>query len=106
MLELAFATEELRSACEDAACADALYGTSVAETLIHRLADMRAAGHLLDIPFAEVRPAADDIPEHVVVSLAAGRFLVIAPNHAHPPRTPDGAVSWEGVNRIIILRLE
>lgn len=106
MLELAFATKELRSACEDAAYAEAIYGTVVTEALVGRLADLRAAGHLLDLPFAGARPASGSDPEHVVITLAAGRALVIAANHAKPPRAADGSVAWERVNRVIILRLE
>ena len=106
MLELAFATRALRSACEDAAYAEAVYGPVVAEALVGRLADLRAAGHPLELPFAEPRPAAGGNPEHVVVSLAAGRSLVIAANHAKPPRAASGAIAWECVSRVIVLRLE
>jgi hypothetical protein len=106
VLELAFATKELRSACEDAACAEASYGPVVAAALVGRLADLRAAEHPLELPFADARPAAGTDPDRVVVTLAAGRALVIACNHAKPPRGADGAVAWEHVNRIIVLRLE
>lgn len=106
MLELAFATKALRSACEDAAHAEAMYGPAVAEALVGRLADLRAAGHPLELPFADVRPATSSDPEHVVVTLTVGRALIIACNHAKPPRGADGAVVWEHVNRILVLRLE
>ena len=92
--------------CEDAANAEATYGTIVAESLVARLADLRAAGHPLELPFAEARPASGVDPEHIVVTLAAARMLVIAANHAKPPRETDGLLSWEHVNRVIILRIE
>lgn len=105
LLELAFATHELRSACEDAAYAEAKYGTAVGAALVARLADLRAAGHPLELPFADARPAEGIEPEHVVVELALGRALVIACNHEKPSRGADGAVMWPYVNRILILRL-
>jgi hypothetical protein len=106
LLELAFRTKELRSVCEDAAYAGEVYGSVLAEALVGRLADLRAVGHLLELPFAEVRPAGGSDPEHVVIALAAGRSLVVAANHTTPPRAQSGEIAWERVHRIIILRLE
>ena len=105
MLELAFATRELRSACEDAACAEALYGQGVARALVGRIADLRAAGNPLELPIAE-RLCNSNAPEHIVITLAEGRTLVIGANHSKPPRVADGTLDWERVNRVIILRLE
>lgn len=106
MLELAFATRELRSACEDAAEAEKAFGPEVARTIVGRLADLRAAGHPLELPFAKAYAADGTDPEHVVVTLAAGGKLVIAANHAKPPRAADGSLVWERVSRVIILRVE
>jgi hypothetical protein len=106
VLELAFATKELRSLCEDAACAYEAYGPIVADALVGRLADLRAASHPLELPFAESHPATEDDPEHVVITLAEGRFLVIAANHGKLPRAANGLVAWEHVSRVIVLRLE
>lgn len=106
MLELAFATKELRSVCEDAACAEAAYGPFVAQALVGRLADLRASGHALDLPFASIRDASGSDSEQVIVTLAAGRTIVIAANHPTTPRAADGTVRWEHVSRVIILRLE
>jgi hypothetical protein len=106
VLELAFATEGLRSVSEDAACAYEAYGQVVADSLIARLADLRAASHVLEVPLAEVRAASDSEPEHVVIPLAAGRSLFLCANHARPPRSPTGALVWERINRVRIIRLE
>jgi hypothetical protein len=106
LLELAFKTKELRSMCEDAAHAEALLGPFIADALVGRIADLRAAEHLRDLPFAEIRSAAGNDPEHVVVVLAAERRLIVAANHARPPTGPSGTIAWEHVSRIIILRLE
>lgn len=92
--------------CEDAAYAEAVYGTTVAHTLIARLADLRAASHPLEPPFSVAQPAGEGEPERITVSLAENRSLVIVANPAATPRTPVGGVAWRHVNRVIILRLE
>ena len=106
MLELAFATKDLRSLCEDAACAYERYSPVVAETLVRRLADLRAASNPVELPFAEPRLAAAGDSEHVVIALAEGHSLVISASHKKIPREADGSVAWKYVSRIIILRLE
>ncbi len=92
--------------CEDAAYAYEAYGPIVADALLGRLADLRAASHPLELPFAESRLAAGQDPEHIVIGLAEGRSLVIAANHRNSPWAANGSVAWEHVSRIIILRLE
>jgi len=106
VLELAFATKELRSLCEDLAGAYEQYGPVVAKALGGRLADLRAASNPLELPSAEPRLAADGDPEHVGIALADGRSLVFTANHIKMPRAADGSVAWEYVSRIMILRLE
>lgn len=92
--------------CEDAAHAGAVLGPLIADALVGRIADLRAAEHMRDLPFAEFRPADGNDPELVVVGLTAERRLVVAANHERPPTGPSGAIAWEHVSRIIILRLE
>jgi hypothetical protein len=108
LLEIAFSTRELRAVCEDAAYAEAIYDPALAKSLVSRLADLRAVGHLLELPFAEVRPATGSDPDHVVLGLAEGRTLVLGANHTSPPppRGSNGEIEWEHVYRIIVLRLE
>lgn len=96
----------MRSVCEDAAHANAIYGPVVTAALVARLADLRAASHPLELPFVHLRPGTDDAPENVAVDLADSRSLIVAANPVAIPRTPGGLVAWEHVNRVIILRLE
>lgn len=106
VLELAFATKDLRSMCEDAACAEGIYGPVVAKALVGRVADLRAASHPLELPIVEIRASDESGPERIMIALADGRSLVIAANHAKPPRDANGALVWERVSRVIILCLE
>jgi len=106
LLEFSFADEELRSICEDAAYAEMRYGPVVAEALVGRLADLRAAEHPLESPFAETMPATGADPEHIVVRLAEERSLVVVCSHTKPPRGADGAVEWHRVYRILVVRVD
>jgi len=105
VLELAFANREIRSVCEDATCAFEACGAA-ADALLDRLADLRAATHPLELPFARAQPATDNDPEHVVIDIGGFRSLILGANHRKPPRTVDGTIAWEQVSRVIILRLE
>jgi proteic killer suppression protein len=106
LLQLAFRTKKLRSVCEDAAYAEEVYGREIAAALVLRLADLRAAGSPLEVPFAEVRPPAGDIPAHIAVRLAGGLNLILAANHRTPPVSSVGEIAWEHVSRLLILQVE
>lgn len=106
MLELAFESSELRSVCEDAAYAESRFGAIVAEALVSRLADIRAADHLLELPFVSVRQSDEQSQEKAVITLPMGRLLVIAVNHPKPPLAADGSLDWKRVIRVKILSVE
>lgn len=106
VLEVAFATKELRSVCEDGAVALEVYGQDVSAALWSRLADLRAASHPLELPFAASCPGAGGDAPHVVIELSAGFSLVLAANHRRLPLTADCSVAWEHVSRVLILRLD
>lgn len=106
VLELAFATKELRSVCEDSARALEQYGPEIASALWGRIADLRAASSALDLPFATSRPGTAADCEHVVVQLAAGYSLVLASNHRRTPLKDDDSVAWERVSRVMVLRID
>lgn len=106
MLELAFATRELRTQCEDEIHAAAALGTKIAKVLKHRLADLRAADHPLDLPFAPKRIGIGNLEAHVQVDLVDGFYLEFKANHPRLPRSPDGSIAWDRVSRVQILRIE
>lgn len=106
MLELAFATKELRSICEDGARALNEYGSDVASALLDRLADLRAASHPLELPVSVSQHGTDGANAHLVIVLGSEYSLVVAPNHRRPPLREDGSVAWERVSRVIIIRID
>ena len=106
VLELAFATKELRTVCEDGARALEEYGPAVASALWGRLADLRAASNPMELPLAVSQPGTGASASHIVIELAAGYSLVLTANHRQMPLQADGSVAWERVSRVIILHID
>ena len=106
LLELAFATRALRAVCEDESQAVAELGPEVARSLLHRLADLRAACHPLDLPLGRLRFGTEADAAHLFVNITDEYHLVLRANHTRPPRSDDGAIAWDRVSRIQLLRIE
>lgn len=106
VLELAFATRVLRALCEDEVRAAEELGDNVAKALRTRVADLRAASHPLDIPVGQPRLGTGVDAEHVFIELSDGYRLVLRCNHPKAPRSQDGMIAWNQVDRVQILRIE
>jgi hypothetical protein len=101
-LELAFETKLLREICESEQKARQELGIKVAEALKRRLADLRAATSVEDLPVAKPRKNSGTC----VVDLPQGYRLVFVPNHTKNPMLKPRTVDWARVGRIKILRIE
>jgi ribosomal protein L29 len=88
-LELAFETKPLREICESEHKAKQELGAKVAEELKRRLADLRAAASVEDLPVAKPRK----ISGTCIFDLAEGYRLVVAPNHTKNPLLKSGTVN-------------
>src|SRR5579862_9841680 len=104
MLIIAFATLPLRALCEDAAQADRELGEAVAQTLIHRLADLRAATCPLDVPAGNPRLTGEN-GERMAINLQDGFRLILMPNHLQNPRDENDGVDWKKVRRVKIVEI-
>jgi hypothetical protein len=105
-LQLAFESKQLRTICEDEVQAKVELGETVAKTLKHRLADLRAATSIKDLLVGNPRSLPQPEGSNMVVDLCAGWHLVIAANHVSNPTTLENNLDWSRVTRIKILRLE
>jgi hypothetical protein len=103
-MELAFATQSLRSVCEDDTVAAAAFDAPVVAQLKARLADLRAAESIHDLLIGNPRILPGDNPR-VAVSLADGYALVATPNHRVTPLASDGTVDWRRVRRLQLLEI-
>jgi len=105
-LELAFDSRPLRSICESEAEAQHELGSSVAEMLKHRLADLCAATSINDLVAGQPRVLDGAVLQHMVVDLSAGYLMIFCANHPNNPLTESGKIDWPKVSRIKILRIE
>lgn len=104
-MEIAFESKRLRTICESGKQAKSAFGEGVAEILMHRLADFRAAGTVKDIVAGHPRILDGKQGQCMVVDLVDGHRIVFAANHVENPVTEQGAFDWERVSRIKILRI-
>ncbi len=82
------------------------FGPERAELLRERFADMRAAETLSDVPLARIVEPAAILERDVTLDLGTGVQLILRPGSLEPPVRADGAVDWEGLDRVIIQRIE
>jgi hypothetical protein len=100
-LELAFATKAIRHVCESDLKAMRDLGIPVAARLRARVADLRAADTISDVPVA-TQPASDSTVE---IDLGDGFKMLVGANHPVPPVLKSGATDWSQIRRIKILRI-
>ena len=103
---IAFSTKRLRSLCESQTKAEAEYGIKVAKELRARLADIRDADNVLDLPAGRPREIDSSPHNHYAVDLADGYRLVVCVNHSKVPLLKSRGVDWANVSRIRVHRIE
>jgi proteic killer suppression protein len=103
---IAFSTRKLRSVCESQTKAEAEYGMRVAKELRARLADIREADSVLDLPAGRPREIDGNPYNHYAVDLAGGYRLVLCVNHSKVPLLKSGGLDWASVSRIKVHRIE
>jgi len=105
-LEINFETKELRDLCENEALASHSLGPAAAESLKHRLSDIRAADSMHDVPAGRPRMGKFQNMDCYRLELADGRSLVVLPNHAPPRNNAAGETDWGWVRRVKVVALE
>jgi hypothetical protein len=105
-VELAFATVELRSICENRRRATTVMGPEAARELTQRLADLAAFATIAEL--ADLFPAdiIDRSPTERALRLQAGHDLIFCAGHVQVPTNEDGVTDWTRVSRIRIIALE
>jgi len=101
-LELAFATKPLRELCESEAKAKDLLGAKIGAVLKHRLADLRAADSVEDVPVGRPRK----LSNVYVLGSASGIQITFCPNHSEKLLPKSDAIDWSKVTRIKIMGIE
>ena len=104
-MEIAFDSELLRSACEDQAVATNELGPAVAEILQHRLADLRAANAVSDLPAGNPRVSILDKDEYLLIDLSDGYVIALQANHRRNVTNEGGDLEWRRVSRLKVIRI-
>jgi hypothetical protein len=105
-VELAFATVELRSICENRRRATTVVGAGSARELSQRLADLIALETVADFTDLFPEDILDRSPTERALCLNGGHDLIFCAGHVQVPMTEDGGTDWTKVSRIRIIALE
>ena len=106
MIAIAFSKKKLRSLCEIQIKAEREYGIRVAKALRTRLAELRVAESLLELPAGRPREVNGAPFKNYAVELADGYRLILGVNHGDVPVLESGGVNWARVDRVKVLKIE
>lgn len=102
---LSFETHDIRRLCEDDIAAADRFGAATANLLHARLADLRAARTIVDLPAG--RPdLTGDLQDSLTIQLGDAAVLLATPGHPTIPRDERGLVDWTRVLRLRVVRIE
>lgn len=105
-MEIAFESRDLRDVCQSQAVATERLGEETASQLRHRLADLRAAATLGDLPPGAPSPNLGTRDAEMIVQIGDQHLLVLVPNHSRPRLTASGDADWSRIHRIRVTRIE
>lgn len=100
-MHIAFETKQLRTVCENETEAITKYGVSAAESLMKRLADIRASTGIGDLQAGNLREVPNSNGELMALDLTTAYQLEFAANHPKKRGAPD--TPWDKVSRVKIM---
>jgi len=98
-----FATDHLKSLCEEKRRQQKELGAPGAKKLRARLADLEAATVVTDLVAGRPHPLKGEREGQFAVSLDGGRRVVFEPAVEPPPLDDDGAIAWDRVTSIRVV---
>lgn len=102
MIIVSFATPELRLLCEEPKVAKAKLGDDVARLLRARLADLRSADGLLDLPTGNPRIDGDSY----LLDLGSSATMRWEPYGRSAKPAENGLLDWGRVNRVKLVQID
>ena len=99
---VAFESKALRTVCEDPAKATARFGDVVAVLLRRRLADIRSAQNIFELPAGAPRVEEDLFR----IDVGSQETMLWVQNSQSPPTTETGKLDWTQVHRIKLVSIE
>ena len=106
-MDIAFASEQIQTLCNNNAVAKRLYGQRSAKKLLIRLEDLASATILEDVRHAagHCHELDYDRAGQLSMSLDGGHRLVFTPAHDPLPRNANGSLNWSAVTAIVVLEI-
>lgn len=104
-LELAFISKSLRQICESRSTAEKKFPNAVVDNLIRRIADIRAAHRISDLPPILFLTETQEGNDYVVVNISDGYQLIFCANHINPPLLENGKTDWNKVDRVKLIEI-
>jgi len=102
---IAFGSTKIRDLCENPSAADAYLGPDTAEAFRARLADVRAAVTVEDLPVGNPTTGGEAGRE-LRISIGRDTRLVLKANHRRLPLREDGRVDWARVSYVQVIGVE
>jgi plasmid maintenance system killer protein len=103
-MEIAFHSRSLRDICESEAMLTKRFGKRVGQKIKRRLADLRAATSIEDLPLGNPRQLPGKLQPTMALDLCDGFSLTFRSNHVRRG-TPTGRGDWSEVSRIKIMTI-
>lgn len=100
----AFETPALRDLCEDPSIASKKLSPEVLQSLQTRLADIRAATTILDLPVG-IHQVRGERQELLHFDLGSGMQMIWTVNQPSPPMLCGGDIDWSRITRIRLLTI-
>ena len=107
-MEILFVTRKVQKICNSKREMQAKLGTRNAKVLRQRLAKLKAADSLEDIP--RIRPdrcheLGQDRKGQIAVDLVGPNRLIFEPGHDPVPKKDDGGLDWSRVTSIVVVEV-
>ncbi|RMX08181.1 hypothetical protein D8I35_03450 [Corticibacter populi] len=105
-MEITFDTKELRDLCADEETAAQKLGSVAAESLKHRISDIRAADSIDEVLAGKPRTGIHEGAECYFIDLPPPFRVAVVPAHGTPRMKPDGSADWSRIRRIKVVSLQ
>ena len=104
-MQITFLEKHLRHICESQLAAQRKLGTAVSTTLRRRLADLRAADNLAELPVGRPQESLLNGGPHILLELSDSTYLVMLPNHSVWPRDQNGTALMNKITKVQLVAI-
>lgn len=104
MLEVSFENIEIREICENEDLAEERFGSVVAKSLKHRLADISAAKSIFDLVAGNLKHV-KGAPTDCTIEVGSCFKLLFRASQTNLEKDKNGNINWSTVYRIKLLKI-